>query len=190
MATPAVQTKRWTRQEYDHIAEAGLFNPDERVELLEGEIITVTPQQSRHSVCIGLIDGALRQVFGASYWIRIQLPLIIDPDSEPEPDLAVVLGSPRDYVHDHPRTAILVVEVADSTIAKDRTYKSRIYARAGIQEYWIVNLAECCLEVYRDPAAAPGQTSLYRSSQKLAPSDSIAPLAASTTPVAVADLLP
>lgn len=190
MAAPAVHIKRWTRLEYDRMAEAGLFDPDERVELLEGDIITVTPQQSPHSACIGLIDGVLRHAFGPSYWIRIQLPLIVDPDSEPEPDLAVVPGSPRDYVHDHPRTAVLVIEVADSTIAKDRTYKTRIYARAGILEYWIVNLTERCLEVYRDPMAAPGQAGTYRSSQKLSPSDSIAPLASPGSTVAVADLLP
>ena len=190
MAAPAVQIKRWTRQEYDRMVEAGLFAPDERVELLEGEIITVTPQQSQHSACIGLVDRALRQIFGPSYWVRIQLPLIVDPDSEPEPDLAVVPGSPRDYVHDHPRTAVFVVEVADSTVAKDRTYKMRIYARAGIREYWIVNLAERCLEVYRDPVTAPGEASLYRSAQKLTPSESIAPLAATTATVAVAELLP
>lgn len=190
MAAPAVHIKRWTRLEYDRMAEAGLFGPDERVELLEGEIITVTPQQSPHSACIGLIDAALRQAFGPSYWIRIQLPLIVDPDSEPEPDLAVVPGSPRDYVHDHPRTALLVVELADSTIAKDRTYKTRIYARAGVPEYWIVNLAERCLEVYRDLETSPTQAGLYRSSQKLGPSESIAPLAVPQTLVAVADLLP
>lgn len=190
MAAPAVHIKRWTRLEYDRMAEAGLFGPDERVELLEGEIITVTPQQSPHSACIGLIDAALRQAFGPSYWIRIQLPLIVDPDSEPEPDLAVVPGSPRDYVHDHPRTALLVVELADSTIAKDRTYKTRIYARAGISEYWIANLSERCLEVYRDPMTSAGQASSYRSSQRLGPSDNLAPLAVPQTLVAVANLLP
>jgi Uma2 family endonuclease len=67
MSAPAVHIKRWTRREYDRMAEAGLFGPDERVELLEGEIITVTPQQSPHSACIGLIDGVLRQAFGPSY---------------------------------------------------------------------------------------------------------------------------
>lgn len=190
MAAPAVQIQRWTRREYDRMAEAGLFGPDERVELLEGKIITVIPQQSPHSACIGLIDGVLRQAFGPSYWIRTQLPLIVDPDSEPELDLAVVPGSPRDYVHDHPHTAVLVVEVADSTIAKDRTYKTRIYARAGIQEYWIVNLTERYLKVYRDPLASPGQTNHYRSSMKLIPSDRIAPLAAPGSTVPVADLLP
>lgn len=190
MAAPAVHIKRWTRLEYDRMAEVGLFSPNERVELLEGEIIAVTPQQNPHAAYIGLIDGALRHAFGPSYWIRIQLPLIVDPDSEPEPDIAVVPGSPRDYVHDHPHTAVLVVEAADSTLAKDRTYKTRIYASAGIQEYWIVNLAERCLEVYRDPVNTPGQGSSYRSSQKLVPSDRIAPLAVSTATVAVADLLP
>ncbi len=190
MAAPAVHIKRWTRREYDRMAEVGLLSPDERVELLEGEIIAVTPQQSQHAACIGLIDGALRHAFGPSYWIRIQLPLIVDPDSEPEPDIAVVAGSPRDYVHDHPHTAVLVVEAADSTLAKDRTYKTRIYASAGIQEYWIVNLAERCLEVYRDPVTSLGQASSYRSSQKLVPSDRIAPVAVATATVAVAELLP
>lgn len=190
MAEPAVQIKHWTRRDYDRMVKAGLFGSDERVELLEGEIITVTPQQSPHSASIGLVDVVLRQAFGPSYWIRIQLPLIVDPDSEPEPDLAVVPGSPRDYVHDHPHTAVLVVEVADSTIAKDRTYKTRTYARAGIQEYWIVNLAERCLEVYRDPVASSGPASSYRSSQKFGPSDSLTPLAAPGATITVADLLP
>jgi Uma2 family endonuclease len=135
VVAPAVQIKRWTRQEYDRMAEAGLFGPDERVALLEGEIVTVTPQQNPHSTGIGSIDKALRQAFGPSYWIRIQLPLIVDPDSEPEPELAVVHGSPRDYVHEHPRTAVVVIEGADSTLAKDRTYKSRICACTGIREY-------------------------------------------------------
>jgi Uma2 family endonuclease len=172
------------------MAKAGLFGPDERVELLEGEIVTVIPQQSPHAACIGLVDEALRKAFGPSYWIRIQLPLVMDPDSEPEPDLAVVSGSPRDYAHDHPRTSLLVIEVADSTITKDRTYKTRIYARAGIQEYWIVNLGERCLEVYRDPMPSADHSSAYRSFQKLGPSDSLAPLATPGTTVLVADLLP
>lgn len=191
MAAPAVHIKRWTRREYDRLAEEGLFNPDKRVELLEGEIITMTPQNSPHASAIGKTERALERLFGINVWVRVQMPIIVDPDSEPEPDLAVVPGTPDDYRDEHPRSALLVVEVSDTTIALDRDRKRAIYARAGIQEYWIVNLAERCLEVYRDPVAAPGLTSLYRSSQKLVPSNSIAPLAASTAPpVAVADLLP
>lgn len=190
MSAPAIQTKHWTRQEYDRLADADILAPDERVELLEGEIVTMTPQHGPHAAAIGLAEAALRQAFGSAHWIRIQLPLIVDPDSEPEPDLAVVSGSPRGYVNEHPRTALLVVEIADSTLGRDRVHKAPIYARAGIPEYWIVNLAERCLEVYRDPAAPPDRPASYRSTQTLGPSDSLAPLAAARTTVTVADLLP
>jgi Uma2 family endonuclease len=190
MSAPAIQTKRWTRQEYDRLAEAGILAPEERVQLLEGEILTMTPLNSPHSAAIGLVDTALRQIFGPAHWIRIQLPLIVDPDSEPEPDVAVVTGSPREYVKEHPHTALLVVEVADTTLSLDRDRKARIYALAGIPEYWIVNLTERCLEVYRDPVTPPGHPASYRSSKTLSPSDCIAPLAAPSASVAVADLLP
>lgn len=190
MPAPAIQTKRWTRQEYERMAALGLFGPEERVELLEGEIVTMTPQRSSHSATIGLAEAVLRRVFGPTHWIRIQLPLIVDPDSEPEPDLAVVPGSPREYVSEHPHTALLILEVADSTLEKDRAHKAPIYARAGIPEYWIVNLAERCLEVYREPVNQPGQPASYRSFRKLSPSDRVSPLAAASVTIAVADLLP
>jgi Uma2 family endonuclease len=190
MSAPAIQTKRWTRQEYDHMAQAGIFSPDDRVQLIEGEIVTMTPQNSLHSACIGLAEEALRRAFGATHWIRIQLPLVIDPDSEPEPDLTVVSGSPRDYIHEQPRTALLVVEVADTTLALDRDRKARIYAQAGIAEYWIVNLVDRCLEVYRDPVSTPSQPARYQTSQRLTATDRVAPLARPDASVPIADLLP
>ncbi|MCP9448564.1 MAG: Uma2 family endonuclease [Nitrospira sp.] len=95
MSAPAIHTKRWTRQEYDRMAEAGILDPDERVELLGGEILT--PQKSPHSATIGLAHTALQHAFGRNHWIRIRLPLIIAPDPEPDPDLAVVPWPPRDY---------------------------------------------------------------------------------------------
>lgn len=190
MPAPAIQTKHWTRKEYDRLAESGILAPDERVELLEGEIVTMTPQHGPHAASIGLAETALRQAFGSAHWIRIQLPLIVDPDSEPEPDLAVVLGSPRDYVNEHPRTALLVVEIADSTLGRDRAYKSPIYARAGIPEYWIVNLTERCLEVYRDPGGSPGQPARYQVSQIVASTETISPLSTPHSSIAVAELLP
>jgi Uma2 family endonuclease len=158
MTIPALQTRRWTRAEYERMAETGVLRPDERVELLDGEILLVmTPQNSPHAAVIGKTEDVLRQTFGRGIWVRTQMPLILDPDSEPEPDLAVVPGSPSDYVQEHPRTALLVVEVADTTLEKDRGRKAATYARAGIPEYWIVNLVDHCLEVYRDPIASPGQ---------------------------------
>lgn len=190
MSAPAIQTKHWTRQEYDRLADAGILSPEERVELLGGEIVTMTPQHGPHSAAIGLADAALRKAFGPAHWIRIQLPLIVDPDSEPEPDLAVVPGSPRDYVAEHPRTARLVVEIADSTLERDRTYKSPIYARAGIPEYWIVNLVERRLEIYRDPTGSPGQPARYHLSHKAAPTEMVSPLSVPHVSIAVTDLLP
>ncbi|WP_447601063.1 Uma2 family endonuclease [Nitrospira sp. Nam80] len=190
MSAPAIQTKRWTRKEYERMAALGLFSPDERVELLAGEIVTMTPQRSAHAAAIGLTEAVLRQVFGPSNWIRIQLPLIVDPDSEPEPDLAVVGGEPREYVNEHPRTALLVVEIADSTLEKDRALKTPIYARAGIPEYWIVSLAEPCLEIYRDPITRPGQPAHYQSFQKVTRTETISPLSAPHSAITVADLLP
>ncbi|MGH7233770.1 MAG: Uma2 family endonuclease [Nitrospiraceae bacterium] len=190
MANTTVQTRRWTRHEYDRMVELGLLRPDERVELLEGEIITVTPQNSPHSASIGLAHEALLRVFGADYWIRIQLPLVIDPDSEPEPDLAVVKGTPRDYVKAHPHTAVLVVEVADTSLSLDRERKLPMYARAGIPEYWIINLTERCLEVYRDPIVSSDQLACYNVSLRFVSADSVSPFAQPDRSIRVVDLLP
>lgn len=190
MSVPAIQTKHWTRQEYDRLADAGILAPDERVELLEGEIVTMTPQHGPHSASIGLTEAALRKVFGPAHWIRIQLPLIVDPDSEPEPDLAVVSGTPRDYVTEHPRAALLVVEIADSTLERDRAYKAPIYARAGIPEYWIVNLVERRLEIYRDPTGSPGRPAWYQVSRSADPTEIVSLLSIPHVSIAVADLLP
>jgi len=118
------------------------------------------------------------------------MPLIVDPDSEPEPDLAVVTGSPRDYVSAHPRTALLVVEVADTTLALDRQRKLPTYARAGIPEYWILNLVERFLEVHRHPVSLPDQPARYETIQRLTAADRIAPLARPEASISVGDWLP
>ncbi|MBI2370409.1 MAG: Uma2 family endonuclease, partial [Deltaproteobacteria bacterium] len=104
----------------------------------------------------------------------------------------VVPGSPRDYLDAHPTTALLVVEVADTTLVYDRDLKGSLYARAGIAEYWIVNLTDRALEVYRDPAPSPRARygSSYQTFQRLSPPDSVSPLAAPWARIAVADLLP
>lgn len=189
MSSPVIQTRRWSRKEYDRLAEAGILDPSERVQLIEGDIVTMTPQNSPHAATIGKTQRILERLYGPNVWVRVQMPLIIDPDSEPEPDLAVVSGAPTDYVTEHPRTALLVVEVSDTTLPLDRDRKRTIYAHAGIPEYWIVNLSEHCLEVYRDPVALPDQPGSYRSSQTLSPSEHLSPIGISAS-IAVADLLP
>jgi Uma2 family endonuclease len=119
MAAHAVQIKRWTRREYDRMAEAGILSEDDRVQLIDGEIVTITPQNSQHAAAVGKAQRVIERLFEVHVWVRVQMPLILDPDSEPEPDLAVLPGSPRDYVQQHPRSALLVIEVSDSTISLD-----------------------------------------------------------------------
>ena len=193
MAITAPQVRHWNRDEYiNKMAEAGVFAPGERVELIEGEIIAVTPQKSPHAAAVRLVQGALRGVFGGGFDVRPQLPLGLGPDSEPEPEIAVVRGTPRDYVQEHPTTAILLVEVADATLEFDRGRKASLYARAGIPEYWVVNLPDRTLEVHRDPGPLPDRPSGYgyRSIRRIGPAESVAPASAPTAQVHVVDLCP
>jgi len=125
------QLRRWSRSDYDKMMEAGIFAPGERVELIDGEIVEMSPQHSAHSTAVSLSAEALCTAFGAGFDVRTRMPLALDLYSEPEPDVAVVPGSPRDYRDAHPTTALLVVEVADSTEAYDRDQKGSLYARAA-----------------------------------------------------------
>jgi Uma2 family endonuclease len=111
--------------------------------------------------------------------------LALDPSSEPEPDLSVVVGSWKDYRETHPSSAVLVVEVADTSLEYDRDRKGSLYARARIADYWIINLPEQCVEVYRDP-----EQGIYRSRRRFMPGEKISPLAAPDATINVADLLP
>ncbi|HLH23093.1 MAG TPA: Uma2 family endonuclease [Chloroflexota bacterium] len=188
----AVELRRWTREEYERLADLGLLHPDERVELIEGEIVKVPPQLSRHATGVCLAGDALRAVFGEGYTVRVQLPLALGQYSEPEPDAAVVVGDVRDFVAAHPTSAVLVVEVSDTTLSFDRDAKGSLYAAAGIPEYWIVNLVDYWLEVYREPSAIPGARygSGYRSRVIALPGENVDAPALAGSRVAVDDLLP
>ncbi len=191
-AMSTILVRRWTRQEYERMVGAGVFPPGERVELVDGEVLKMTPQGSVQATAVRLTEDILRVVFGPGHDVRVQMPLALDPSSEPEPDVAVVLGSPRDYRDAHPTSALLVVEVADTTLLYDREQKASLYARAGVADYWIVNLLDRGVEVYRDPKSMPQARYdwAYRSVLELTSGDHISPLAASQGRVAVADLLP
>lgn len=185
MSAVAHQPHRWTRQEYEQLVAAGGFAPRTRVELIEGEILDMAPQNSRHSTALRLVEDVLRNAFGAGYDVRPQLPLALEDHTEPEPDIAVVVGSPRDYRDQHPTTAVLVVEIADSSLDFDRGRKGQIYARNDIPEYWLLNLPDGMLEVYRDPRSVG-----YADRQLVGLGQSIASLSASEAPVRISDLLP
>lgn len=185
MTVAARNIHTWSRAEYERIVEAGGFAPDSRVELLDGEIVDMSPQKSTHATAVGLVEAALRGSFGDGFHVRSQKPLALDDQSEPEPDCAVVPGRLRDYANAHPRTAVLIVEVADTSLGYDRTDKAAAYARNGVPEYWIVNLRKRVLEVHR----APG-TQGYLERRELGAAEQIAPLAAADQMVAVAEMLP
>ena len=190
MGGQTVQTRRWTREEYDRMIATGIFHPEERLELIEGEIVHMTPQGSGHATAVSLMEEALRRVFGPGLVVRVQMPLALDAESEPEPDIAVVVGEPRDYRGEHPRTAVLVVEVADTTLSFDRSRKAVLYARAGIQEYWLLNLKERCLEIHRAPQAIGSTDARYSSRRVAGAGESVAPLGCPTASLSVTDLLP
>lgn len=182
--------RRWTREEYYRLGEAGFFD-DERVELLHGEIWTLPPQNTPHFSAVEATAEALLAVFGAGFTARRHGPITLTDGTEPEPDVVIVPGSWRDYVVQHPTPSEvrLLVEVSDATLRKDRTTKAEDYARAGIADYWIVNLVHRQIEIFRDPLTRP-EGALYRTRQILLPGDSLAPLSAPNNTVSVADLLP
>lgn len=184
------ENRRLTRTQYYRMAELGLFQ-DHHVLLLDGEIVEMAPQLNPHSVAIGLAERCLRKIFNEeSYWIRTQLPLDVSERSEPEPDVAVVPGLPDDYV-EHPSTALLIIEVSDTTLRLDRR-KAGVYAAVGVTDYWIINLVECQIEVRRNPNADSLEPFGYRYADVtiLKPGDTIAPLAAPQAGVAAADFFP
>ena len=188
---PYVKTRRLRRVEYDRLVDLGMF-AGERLELLDGLLVVREPQGSPHAAIVAHIGQILATAFGTEWHPRLHSPLAIDDESEPEPDLAVVAGGPRDYVSAHPSTAGLVVEVADSSLRLDRRLKGGLYARAGLEDYWIVNLAEGVLEVHREPrpeANAP-YAWIYRSVEILRPPSMVTPLASPGSRIPVADLLP
>jgi Uma2 family endonuclease len=192
MNTIGVEARRWTRAEYERMIEHGVFHEDEHLELVDGEILTMSPQSSLHAGVITLAAEALRIAFGEGRHVRVQMPLSLDDLSVPEPDLAVVEGTGRAYLAAHPETAVLVVESADSTLPYDRGRKAGLYARSGIRDYWIVNVADRVLEVYRDPqpATAVPLGFAYASTERLGREAFVSPLAAPEARIAVADLLP
>jgi Uma2 family endonuclease len=177
--------RRWTREEYYRMGDLGFFH-GQRVELIEGEIMVLSPQNWPHTSTVDRVAEALRRILGTGFWVRTQVPLNLGT-SDPEPDVSVVLGRREDY-NDHPTSAVLIVEVSDSTLAYDRTRKASLYARAGITDYWIVNLVNNQLEVRRDPRPDPSQP--YGSVTTLVPPAVVNPLAAPQVSLAVADLLP
>lgn len=182
---------RWTKQEYLYLAELGLFE-GRRTEFLEGEIIEMPTMNSPYATGVTLTDEALRKIFSEKFVVRNQMSLDFGEDFEPVPDIAIVAGKTRDFFESHPRTADLVVEVSDTTLSYDRNRKASLYAKFGIRDYWILNLKNRTLEIYRHPTEDENTFYAFGYAEKttLDENAEVAPLAASVAKIKVADLLP
>jgi len=183
--------RRWGRVEYERLVELGAFERDP-VELIGDQLIVAEPKVSAHATAVGMADDALRMALPPGWIVRGQDPLALDDESAPEPDIAVVRGSRADYRYAHPARPALIIEVAESSLDFDRTRKGSLYARAAVPDYWVVNLIDGVVEVYRDPepAASAAFGWRYRSVTRLVPPSTVAPLGFSGERIAVADLLP
>jgi Uma2 family endonuclease len=192
MATEMARTRRWTRIEYEKLIDLGIFRPGEAIELLGGELIVSEPQGAAHYTAILKTARALEVAFGTGWVARTQGPIGHDDDSEPEPDVAVVRGSLEDYRAAHPSRPVLTVEVAESSLDGDRERKGGAYGRAGLADYWIINLIDRVLEVYREPAADPSSPFGWRYARRevFRPPGEVRPLAMPSSAIRVADLLP
>ncbi|BAZ39964.1 hypothetical protein NIES4101_59210 [Calothrix sp. NIES-4101] len=164
---PTVPTEavwRFTVGQYHEMIRLGILTEDDPVELLEGLIIHKMPKNPLHRVANKLIRSAFEEIVPPGWYVDTQEPITLT-DSEPEPDVAIIRGQTRDYFERHPGSedVVLVVEIANSTLERDRNYKQRIYARAGIPIYWIVNLVERIIEIYTQPDN--GEEAIYKQRQ-------------------------
>ena len=182
--------KLWTRAQYDKAIAAGIFTPEDKIELIEGRLIQKMPIHAPHSTSMGLVEDAFNSfLVKGIHLIRTQQPLALGSSSEPEPDIAIVEGERRDYAVDHPKTALLVIEVSDSSLAFDRGTKAAMYAKAGIADYWIVNINERVVEVHRDPVKVNGR-GRYQTQLRYTEGGSVTPLAFENAIIAVNEILP
>jgi Uma2 family endonuclease len=170
--------------------DAGIVGPEDRVELLDGLLVAREPQGARHAAVVAHIHSVLVKAFGRGFHVREEKPVALDEVSEPEPDIVVVPGRPLDYLGEHPTRPVLLVEVAETSLAFDRRRKGALYARAGLGDYWVVNLRARVLEVYREPVIVVDDEWRYDSVRLLRRNAIVTPLAAPRARIRVASLLP
>lgn len=187
-----LRTRHFSRVEYEQLIERGIFKPDERLELIGGLLVVREPQRATHAFGAELTGAALQKAFGGGHRVRTQLPVALDDESEPEPDVSVVRGSLAQADRTLPSRPELIVEVAESSLTFDRREKASLYARARVEDYWIVNLVSRVLEVYREPVAdarAPYGWR-YAGACTLTGVDVVFTLSAPLARIAITDLLP
>lgn len=184
---------RFTRDQYRALAGHGLFD-GRRVCLLRGEIIEMPAMKEPHACGISLVADAMRTAFGTGFLVRVQMPLDVNTTNDPEPDVVVLPGDARTYARLPTAPAAplarIAVEVAHATLYLDTTTKAELYATAGIADYWVLDVENNQLHVFRSPQPIAAGGTAYRVHQILGPADSVSPLAAPSAVVRVSDLLP
>ena len=183
----AFTLRKWTVKEYHKLGEMGFFHPEERVELLSGNIIKMSAKGTAHTSATRRTASVLRDLLGNQAAISTQDPIALDDNSEPEPDIAAVRIEPFDYATHHPTPSevYLIIEVADSSLTFDREIKAKAYARAGIADYWLLNVNERQLHVFREPTENG-----YQSEVILAETASISPSEFPAFSIAIQAMLP
>jgi len=177
----------WTVQEYHQMAEAGIFHPEERVELIAGQIIRMSAKGTAHTAAVRRTAKILRNLLANQAEVYTQDPIQLDDFSEPEPDIAVVRIDPLDYADHHPTPSevYLIIEVADSSFKYVRQTKGKAYAKSGIADYWVLDVNERQLHVFREPTPEG-----YQSEVILSEEASLSPLQFPTLVIALQDMLP
>jgi Uma2 family endonuclease len=179
----------WTREQFYQMGDAGLLR-ERRIELVDGEIIQLPPIGPAHQSINTIIADKLRSIFGVGFFVREQGPFSIGTANDLLPDIAVIEGSPRDYLTEHPKAAALIVEVSDTTLEYDRSVKANLYAVAAVLDYWIINVREDQVEIYRKPELTPTGVYRYHDVHSYHQDETVTPLARAEMNIAVADLLP
>ncbi|MBE9094996.1 Uma2 family endonuclease [Tychonema sp. LEGE 07203] len=179
--------RKWTVKEYQKLGKIGFFHPEERVELISGNILKMSAKGTAHTSATRRTSTLLRELLENLAAVYTQDPIALDDSSQPEPDIAVVVIDPLDYATHHPTPSevYLIIEVADSSLAYDREIKAKIYARSGIADYWILNVNERQLHVFREPTEDG-----YQSEIVLGESASISPLQFPAFNIAIQQILP
>lgn len=187
----APKPHRFTISEYRKLGETGLFH-GMKTKLIHGELFTMGMPKPPHDIGLSLTAAFLQSICPPGHHLRNQQGFDIGTDNDPGPDLAIVPGAIRDYATKTPTTAVLIVEVAETSLLMDTTESAELYATAGVPEYWVLDLEHRQLIVFRDPQPLPtglGATA-YKTHLTFEPTDRVAPLAAPLAAVLVGDLLP
>ena len=179
--------RKWTVKEYHKLAEIGIFNPEERLELIEGNIIKISAKGTLHAAATRRTANLLHNLLGNQAAVYNKSPIALDDNSEPEPDIAAVRIDPFDYATHHPTPSevYLIIEVADSSITFDREIKAKAYARSGIADYWVLNVGDRQLHVFREPTENG-----YQSEVILGETASISPIEFPAFNIAIQAMLP